>query len=160
MILEMKHISKSFGAVQAVKDVSFSVGKGEIHGLLGENGAGKTTLMNILAGTFPPDIGTIEIEGNVVASMTPPRKAMELGIRFIHQELNLCNDLTVFQNMFLGYEYSKPGWRIDKKKELEHAQKVLDSMNSGIKLICSSQILILPRSRWSKLLVLCCFPVN
>jgi ribose transport system ATP-binding protein len=132
MILEMKHISKSFGAVQAVKDVSFSVGKGEIHGLLGENGAGKTTLMNILAGTFPPDIGTIEIDGNVVGSMTP-RKAMELRIRFIHQELNLGNDLTVFQNMFLGYEYSKPGWRVDKKKELEHAQKVLDSMNSGIK---------------------------
>ncbi len=90
--------------------------------MLGENGAGKTTLMNILAGTFPPDIGTIEIEGNVVASMTP-RKAMELGIRFIHQELNLCNDLTVFQNMFLGYEYSKPGWRIDKKKRNSSTRK-------------------------------------
>ncbi|MGH0052177.1 MAG: sugar ABC transporter ATP-binding protein [Sphaerochaetaceae bacterium] len=127
----MKHISKAFGAVQALKDVSFSVGKGEIHGLLGENGAGKTTLMNVLAGTFPPDNGNIEIDGSTVESMTP-RKAMEMKIRFIHQELNLCNDLTVFQNMFLGYEYVKPGFRIDKRLELERAQKVLDSMNSGI----------------------------
>ncbi len=131
MILEMKHISKTFGAVKALQDVSFSVGKGVIHGLLGENGAGKTTLMNVLAGTFPPDTGLIEIDGEAIDSMTP-RRAMELKIRFIHQELNLCNDLTVFQNMFLGYEYVKPGWRVDKKRELEHAQTVLDSMNSGI----------------------------
>jgi len=129
MILEMKNISKSFGAVQALKDVSFSVGSKEIHGLLGENGAGKTTLMNILAGTFGPDAGTIEIDGNIIEGMTP-KKAAQLKIRFIHQELNLCNDLTVFQNMFLGEEFTKQGWMVDKKREME--QKVLDSMNSGI----------------------------
>lgn len=131
MILEMKNISKSFGAVQALKDVSFSVGSKEIHGLLGENGAGKTTLMNVLAGTFGPDAGTIWIDGNIVEGMTP-KKAAELKIRFIHQELNLCNDLTVFQNMFLGEEYTRQWWMVDRKRELEHAQKVLDSMNSGI----------------------------
>lgn len=131
MILEMKNISKSFGPVQALKDVSFDVQHGEIHGLLGENGAGKTTLMNVLAGTFPPDSGTILIDGAEVVGMTP-RKANEKKIRFIHQELNLCNDLTVFQNMFLGEEYSKDFWKIDRKRELKHAQEVLDSMNSGI----------------------------
>jgi len=118
MILEMKNISKSFGAVQALKDVSFSVGSKEIHGLLGENGAGKTTLMNVLAGTFGPDAGTIEIDGNIIEGMTP-KKAAQLKIRFIHQELNLCNDLTVFQNMFLGEEFTKQGWMVDKKREME-----------------------------------------
>ena len=131
MILEMKHISKTFGAVQALKDVSFSVGPGEIHGLLGENGAGKTTLMNVLAGTFAPDAGSIVLDGAPIEGMTP-RKAAELKIRFIHQELNLCNELTVFQNMFLGEEYTKYSWKVDRKRELKHAQKVLDSMNSGI----------------------------
>lgn len=131
MILEMKNIVKSFGPVNALKDVSFTTQGGEIHGLLGENGAGKTTLMNVLAGTFPPDGGTILIDGKEVVGMTP-RKAAELKIRFIHQELNLCNDLTVYQNMFLGEEYTRNRWKVDKKRELEHTQKVLDSMNSGI----------------------------
>ncbi len=132
MILEMKNIVKTFGPVEALKDVSFTTQPGEIHGLLGENGAGKTTLMNVLAGTFPPDSGAIVIDGNVVGGMTPA-KANTLKIRFIHQELNLCNDLSVYQNMFLGEEYAKHAWKVDKHRELEHAQKVLDSMNSGIK---------------------------
>ena len=132
MILEMKNIVKTFGPVQALKDVSFTTQPGEIHGLLGENGAGKTTLMNVLAGSFPPDSGSIVIDGEAVQGMTP-RKANGLKIRFIHQELNLCNDLSVYQNMFLGEEYSRQGWKVDKQREIEHAQKVLDSMNSGIR---------------------------
>lgn len=132
MILEMKNIVKNFGAVEALKDVSFTTQSGEIHGLLGENGAGKTTLMNVLAGSFPPDSGAILIDGSIVEGMTP-RKANSLKIRFIHQELNLCNDLSVCQNMFLGEEYSKHLWKVDKQRQIEHAQKVLDSMNSGIK---------------------------
>ena len=132
MILEMKNIVKTFGPVEALKDVSFTTHPGEIHGLLGENGAGKTTLMNVLAGTFAPDSGSIILDGDAVEGMTP-RKANNLKIRFIHQELNLCNDLTVYQNMFLGEEYAKHTWKVDKQKELEHAQRVLDSMDSGIK---------------------------
>jgi ribose transport system ATP-binding protein len=130
MFLEMKHISKSFGPVNALKDVSFSVGPGEIHGLLGENGAGKTTLMNVLAGTFPQNSGDIIINGSVIHGMTP-HKSNEMKIRFIHQELNLCNDLRVYQNMFLGAEYERGGF-VRKKEELEGAQKVLDYMNTGI----------------------------
>ncbi|MGE4584440.1 MAG: sugar ABC transporter ATP-binding protein [Sphaerochaeta sp.] len=131
MILEMKDICKTFGAVQALKGVSFSVENGQIHGLLGENGAGKTTLMNVLAGTFAPDAGDILIDGTPVEGMTP-RKAAELKIRFIHQELNLCNDLTVYQNMFLGEEYTTSYAKVDRKREVERAQQVLDGMNSGI----------------------------
>ena len=101
MILDMKDISKSFGPVHALKNVGLHIESGEIHGLLGENGAGKTTLMNVLAGSFPQDAGQIVIDGKEIHGMTP-HKSMELKIRFIHQELNLCNDLKVYENMFLG----------------------------------------------------------
>jgi ribose transport system ATP-binding protein len=130
MNLEMKDITKTFGPVTALKDVSLNVGPGEIHGLLGENGAGKTTLMNVLAGTFPQDSGGVVINGQTVHAITP-KKAGEMGIRFIHQELSLCNDLRVYQNMFLGAEYAKTGF-VRKKDELKRAQEVLDNMESGI----------------------------
>ena len=131
MNLEMKNITKTFGPVIALKDVNLNVGPGEIHGLLGENGAGKTTLMNVLAGTFPQDSGSVVINGNTVNDITP-KKAGDLGIRFIHQELSLCNDLRVYQNMFLGAEYNKAGF-VRKKEEIKRAQEVLDYMHSGIK---------------------------
>lgn len=131
MILDMKDISKSFGSVQALRGVCLHVEPGEVHGLLGENGAGKTTLMNILAGTFPPDSGHIFLDGEEVHNMTPV-KAMGLKIRFIHQELNLCNDLKVYENMFLGEELTKKKFVVDKKTQIERAQAVLDSMNAPI----------------------------
>jgi ribose transport system ATP-binding protein len=131
MLLEMKHISKSFGPVNALKDVSLTVKSGEIHGLLGENGAGKTTLMNVLAGIFPQDSGELVINGAPVAGMNP-RKSASMKIRFIHQELSLCNDLRVYENMFLGAEFSYPGGFVKKKDELKRAQETLDYMNTGI----------------------------
>jgi len=131
MNLEMKNITKTFGPVTALSDVNLNIGHGEIHGLLGENGAGKTTLMNVLAGTFPQDSGSITINGNKVTAITP-KKAGELGIRFIHQELSLCNDLRVYQNMFLGAEYNKAGF-VKKRDEIKRTQEVLDYMHSGIK---------------------------
>ena len=130
MTLEMNDISRSFGSVQALSHVSFSLGKGEIHGLLGENGAGKTTLMNILSGGIQPDSGSIVIDGQKIRNMTP-RKAGNLGIRFIHQELSLCNDLKVYQNMFLGSEYSDHGF-VNRKKEIERAREVLTSLSLEI----------------------------
>ncbi|MDR2766715.1 MAG: sugar ABC transporter ATP-binding protein [Treponema sp.] len=130
MNLEMKNIFKVFGPVTALKDVSFAVGPGEIHGLLGENGAGKTTLMNVLAGTFPQDKGEIIINGKTVSGMNP-RRAGAMGIRFIHQELSLCNDLRVYQNMFLCGEFAY-GPFISKKEEIKRAQEVLDYMDTGI----------------------------
>lgn len=134
MFLEMKQISKEFGPVKALTDVSFSVGPGEIHGLLGENGAGKTTLMNVLSGTFPPTSGEILIDGKKIEHMTP-RKSTMLGIRFIHQELNLCNDLTVYENMYLGEEILRNGCLINKKEMARRAQEVLDGMNVKISAV-------------------------
>ena len=116
----------------AVNDVNFSVAAGQIHGLLGENGAGKTTLMNVLAGTFEQDSGEILIDGNIVTHMTPS-KASSLKIRFIHQELNLCNDLTVYQNMYLGEEIRNKYGFVDKNEEIKRAQEVLVSLHTNIK---------------------------
>ena len=131
MKLEMQKISKEFGPVLALQNVDFQMGAGEIHGLLGENGAGKTTLMNILSGNFPPTSGKIIIDGNEITNMTP-HKSMEMKIRFIHQELNLCNDLKVYENMFLGEELTNKAGVIDKKTEIQRAQEVLDGMNVKI----------------------------
>lgn len=131
MKLDMLGIRKEFGPVVALQNVDFHAGPGEIHGLLGENGAGKTTLMNILSGTFPPTAGKLIIDGKEITDMTP-QKSKELKIRFIHQELNLCNDLKVYENMFLGEELSRGPGMVDKKAEINRAQEVLDSMNVKI----------------------------
>jgi ABC-type sugar transport system ATPase subunit len=114
MILEMKGITKYFGPVKALDDVNFTVGDSEIHGLLGENGAGKSTLMNILGGALQPTEGQIVIDGQVIEEMTIHR-SNELGIRFIHQELNLVNDLMVYENLFLGQEINNRAGFLDRK---------------------------------------------
>ena len=92
--VQMKNITKIFGPVTALDQVDFIVNGSEIHGLLGENGAGKSTLMNVLAGAIPASSGSIYIDGELVEDMTIS-KSNDMGIRFIHQELNLFNDLTV-----------------------------------------------------------------
>ncbi|WP_203248895.1 sugar ABC transporter ATP-binding protein [Sporosarcina beigongshangi] len=106
-LLTMNHIEKSFQDVQVLKGVSLQVEQGEIHALLGENGAGKSTLMNILGGVHQPDNGVIEINGDKV-KMINPRMSQQLGISFIHQELNVVADLKVYENMFLGSELCSP----------------------------------------------------
>lgn len=102
-LVEMKHISKSFPGVKALDDVSFNLRAGEVHALLGENGAGKSTLMKIMSGIYKKDKGTFKVNGKEVAQMNP-RKARELGIAIVHQELNMCSHLTVAENIFLGRE--------------------------------------------------------
>ena len=105
-ILEMNHVSKAFGGSQALSDIHLSVEAGEIHALLGENGAGKSTLMNILTGVIPADAGTITFDGK--SYPTPTIQQMEAaGIAFVHQELNVINDLTVADNIFLCRELTK-----------------------------------------------------
>ena len=91
----MEKISKSFGANNVLQDVDFSLGTGEICALLGENGAGKSTLMNILGGVLAPDSGSISLDGKQVR-FTSPVQSLDAGIGFIHQELNLINDLTIY----------------------------------------------------------------
>ena len=100
MNLYMKGIEKSFGANRVLHGVDFSLGGGEICALLGENGAGKSTLMNILGGVLSADAGTIFLDGKEVRFATPV-DSLDAGIGFIHQELNLVNDLTIYENLFL-----------------------------------------------------------
>src|SRR3954452_24806688 len=103
VLLRMRGISKRFGPVQALADVTFSVRKGTVHALCGENGAGKSTLMKTLAGVHQPDAGTIELNGQP-CSFGAPVDALAAGISMIYQELDLAEDLTVAENIFLGAE--------------------------------------------------------
>ena len=107
-ILEMHHISKSFGPSKVLSDIHLAVEEGEIHALLGENGAGKSTLMNILTGVLPADEGSITFCGKDYPN--PTIHQMErAGIAFVHQELNVINDLTVADNIFLRRELTRGG---------------------------------------------------
>ncbi|HPL58399.1 MAG TPA: ATP-binding cassette domain-containing protein, partial [Flexilinea sp.] len=131
MLVEMKGIVKTFGPVVAVDHVDFTVHPGEIRGLLGENGAGKTTLMNVLAGTFPPTEGEIYIDGKKV-QFSNSMQAIKMGIRFIHQEISLCNDLKVFENMFLAEEILLPNGLLNKKEMIKRASEVFNRMQVNI----------------------------
>ena len=99
--LRMEQISKSFGPVQALKNVTFCAKPGKVHALCGENGAGKSTLMKILAGVYMPDSGKIFIDGEQKI-FTNPRQALDAGISMLYQELDLAEDLTVYENIYLG----------------------------------------------------------
>jgi ABC-type sugar transport system ATPase subunit len=131
MILEMKDISKYFGPVKALDGVNFTVGDAEIHGLLGENGAGKSTLMNILGGALQHNEGHIFIDRQLIEDMTI-HKSNALGIKFIHQELNLVNDLTVFENLFLGQEITNRAGLLDRKTMIARSKEVLERIKVDI----------------------------
>lgn len=100
-VLEIRNISKHFGAIRALTDVSFDLERGEVHALCGENGAGKSTLMNIIAGVLQPSEGEILVNGKPV-KIASPALAQSLGIGLVHQEIALCPDATVAENMFMA----------------------------------------------------------
>lgn len=127
-IVEMQHISKAFPGVQALDDVSFSLRKGECMALLGENGAGKSTLVKILSGVYTRDSGTIRIFGKEVGEITP-NIAKKLGVAIIHQELNMCQHLTVAENIFLGREICRKGGILDQAEMVRQSQKILDELS-------------------------------
>ena len=102
-LLEMRSISKSFGAVAALTDVDFDVEAGRVVALVGDNGAGKSTLAKILSGVYPPDSGTITFESAEV-TISSPAAAHQLGIATVFQDLALCENLNVIENLFLGHE--------------------------------------------------------
>ncbi|WP_026059994.1 ATP-binding cassette domain-containing protein [Pseudaminobacter salicylatoxidans] len=100
IVLGIDNVTKTFPGVKALDRVSFTVAGGEVHGLVGENGAGKSTLMGVAAGALMPDIGTVEISGQMVNG--DPRRARELGLAIVRQEPSLMTDLSVAENLFLG----------------------------------------------------------
>lgn len=128
MIIEMNQIKKSFGANNVLKEVSFQVQGGDICGLLGENGAGKSTLMNILGGVHQMDTGSIKVDGEIVHFQTPA-DSLNAGIAFIHQELNLINDLPIYENLFIGREPKKSFGRLHFKEMIHETNRIFKEMN-------------------------------
>lgn len=102
-VLELANISKHFGAIQAVNDVSVSLEAGEVVGLMGDNGAGKSTLVKMIAGNFRPSHGTMRLDGSEIV-LHRPVDARRHGIEIVHQDLALCDNLTAAANVFLGRE--------------------------------------------------------
>jgi D-xylose transport system ATP-binding protein len=107
-VLELKGVTKSFGPVQALNNVDFEVHSGEVVALVGDNGAGKSTLVKTIAGIHPPDSGTISFEGQAV-TIHGPADAVDLGIATVYQDLALCDNLDVVENLFLGREEKVDG---------------------------------------------------
>ena len=105
-ILELSNISRHFGAIQALNDVSFTIEAGQVVGLMGDNGAGKSTLVKMIAGNFRPSHGTMRMEGREMV-LHRPLDARQHGIEIVHQDLALCNNLTAAANVFLGRELSR-----------------------------------------------------
>ncbi len=125
-ILELRKVSKSFGSVQALKDVDFEVDSGEVMALVGDNGAGKSTLIKAIAGIHPIDSGEILFEGKP-ASVHGPKDAAKLGIEVVYQDLALCDNLDVVQNMYLGREAHDFFYRL---REAEMEQRTAETLKT------------------------------
>jgi simple sugar transport system ATP-binding protein len=139
-ILEMSHISKSFGAVTALVDVSIRLRQGEVLALVGDNGAGKSTLIKILSGFHQPDTGTIVSNGRQV-HFGSPREARAHGIQTVYQDLALIGDLSIYHNMFLGREYHRRflGVKLlDNRKMRDLARTYLDTLGISIPSVNST----------------------
>ncbi len=130
-IFEARNISKSFGPVHALRDVSLTLLPGEIHAIIGENGAGKSTLMNIICGRFKPTSGEILVDG-APAHFTKPKDAQDRGIAIAPQEINLVPNLTVAENIMLGAHEAGPlgiDWNKTNAAAIEHLHEVDDSID-------------------------------
>jgi len=127
VILTMRGISKEFPGVKALSNVDFTLRKGEIHALMGENGAGKSTLVKVLTGVHIKDSGEIRIEGHdEPVSIRSPQDAQNLGISTVYQEITLCPNLTVAENMFIARgNYRFINWRAQEKR----ADEILTKLN-------------------------------
>ncbi|MCX5578884.1 sugar ABC transporter ATP-binding protein [Kaistia terrae] len=126
-ILEIRGVSKAFGPVKALSDVRFELRRGEIHALCGENGAGKSTLMNILAGVLQPSDGEIHLDGKRV-TIPSPAAAQRLGIGLVHQEIALCPDATVAENIYMAAINARRAPLMNFQKLYVEAQKVMDRL--------------------------------
>lgn len=129
-LVEMRGISKAFGAVQALRDVNLTLQYNEILGLVGDNAAGKSTLMNILSGYYQADAGEVHFEGQKV-HMETPNDARALGIETVYQDLALCENLDVASNIYLGRWPTKRRM-VDFKRMREFAQQVMNSLQMGV----------------------------
>ena len=131
-LLEVRNVSKSFGAIHAVNDISWSVEPGEVVGLMGDNGAGKSTLVKLIAGNFPPTDGDVLVDGEV-CHFHKPIQARAKGIEVVYQDLALADNLTAAQNVFLGRELNKGFWPfrvLNKQAMIDRSAKLFDELKS------------------------------
>ena len=129
-ILRMENISKSFPGVNALENVQLTVRKGTVHALMGENGAGKSTLIKILTGVEQPDQGSIELEGKPV-QVRSPQHSQQLGISTVYQEINLCTNISVAENIMLGHESRRFG-SINWKKMNDLASQAIKRLGVDV----------------------------
>jgi ribose transport system ATP-binding protein len=125
-VIAVKALSKRFGTVRALDQVDLELHEGEVHGIVGENGAGKSTLMKILSGVEEPTSGILHVGGSPVR-FNSVLEAMEHGIVMIHQELNLVDELSVADNIFLGREFTNFGL-VDRRRAESEARKLMDQI--------------------------------
>lgn len=130
VILSLEHISKEFPGVKALDDVKLKLRKGEVHALMGENGAGKSTMIKVMTGVYPKTSGTIVLNNQEIEPQTP-QEAQETGISTVYQEINLCPNLTVAENIYIGRQPKKLG-KIDWKKMNEDAKKLLETLKIDV----------------------------
>lgn len=130
ILLEMKNINKSFGSNKVLEDVSLKLNAGEVLALLGENGAGKSTLIKILGGIYQKDSGRVYVRDQE-AKINGITDARRYGISIIHQELMLCKDISIAENIFMGNEICRNGL-VSLREQKERAQKIIDEYNLGL----------------------------
>ncbi len=130
-LLNMSGIYKAFSGVSALSGVELHVNVGEIHALLGENGAGKSTLMNILSGSYTADAGTVTFDGADITGSSI-KQIEDAGIAFVHQELNLFNDLLAYENIFLGAEETTPWGSLKKRDMANKAAELFERLGVDI----------------------------
>ena len=131
-VLELRNISKNFGAIQALSEVDLTIDSGEVVGLMGDNGAGKSTLVKVIAGNFPPSSGEMQLDGAEV-HFSKPVEAREKGIEVVYQDLALCDNLTAAANVFLGREKKRGFWPflyLDHAAMFERAAELFKELKS------------------------------
>lgn len=126
-VLEIKNVTKTFGSTAALNNICFELLPGEIHAVAGENGAGKSTLMKIIDGIHQPDSGDIYINGQKVV-VSSPLVAQKLGIGFVHQEIALCSDVSVAENIMMAKINHSAGWLVDYKTLYREAYDVISQL--------------------------------
>lgn len=136
-ILEAEKVSKSYGRIQALSDVDFTIHAGEVVGLVGDNGAGKSTLIKILSGAIAPDQGTMRLKGEAVRFKVPS-DARKRGIETVYQDLSLAPHLTIADNLFLGREVMRTGAArllgvLDRPAMVQRAQQILDELHVTVR---------------------------
>jgi ABC-type sugar transport system ATPase subunit len=136
-VLAVERLSRSFGAIRALIEVSMAVHGGEIVGLVGDNGAGKSTLVKVVSGVYPPTSGRILIDGEEV-ELASPADSRRLGIETIHQHLGLVNQLDASANFYLGRELLGGGWigwllgHLRQREMQDAAQKAIEELHIRI----------------------------